>query len=148
MKQLPHLVAAGDDVGKRGVLSKLFLQPAVFGRKRQLLTSLLEHRHQNAHVDRFLDEAEGARLHRFDGLGNAAVTRHHDDLRFGTGLPEMTQQVQALRVGQHHVHQDQLWTPRRQRVPSLLARPGRSDEIPARFDQQLQETRRNHGRLR
>ena len=119
MEELAHLVAARDDVRKARVIAKLFLQPLVFGRKLKLLGGLVEHHEKHIGVHRLLDKAERARLHRLDGLGHAAVAGHHDDLRLGARLLEVSQKIDPVGIGQHQVHEDDFRAPRSQNLPSL-----------------------------
>ena len=139
MEQLPHLVAARDDVGEARVIAQLFLQPLVFGRQLELLGGLVEHDEQHIGIDRLLDEAERPGFHRLDGLRHAAVAGHHDDLRLRARLLEVPQEVDAVGVGQHEVHEDDFRPPRPENLPSLRRIRRRPGQIPSRLDQQLQE---------
>ncbi len=139
VEQLPHLVAARDDVREARVVAQLFFQPLVFGRELELLGGLVEHDEQHVGVDRLLDEAEGAGLHRLDRLRHAAVAGDHDDLRLRAGLLEIAQQVDAVGIGQHQVHQDDFRPPRPENLPSLRSIRRRPGQVPAGLDQQFQE---------
>ena len=127
VKQLAHLVAARHDVGEARVLAQLLLEPLVLGRQLKLLGGLVEHHQQHVGIDRLLDEAERAGLHRLDGLRHTAVPGDHDDLRLRARLLEISQQVDAVGVGQHQIHEDDFRPPRAKNLPSLRSigrRPG------------------------
>ena len=139
MEELPHLVAARDDVREARMVAQLFLQPLVFGRELQLFGGLIEHHQQHVRIHGLLDEAEGAGLHRLDGLRHAAVAGHHDDLRLGARFLEVLEEIDAVRVGQHQVHQRNFRSPGPENLAGLGSIGRRPGQIPSWFHQQFQE---------
>ena len=75
------------------------------------LDRALEHRQQRVGLDRLLDEAVRAGLHRLDRLRHAAVAGDDDHLGVGVRLLEPAQQLQPVDVGQHHVGHDDVGLP-------------------------------------
>ena len=57
----------------------------------------------------------------------------------GTGFLEVPEQVDAIGIGQHQVHQHDFRPPRAQYLASLRGVGGGSGQIPSGLDQQLQE---------
>jgi hypothetical protein len=139
VKELPHLVAARDDVGEARVIAELLFQPFVLGGQLQFFGRLVQHHEQDVCIDRFLDEAESAGLHRFDGFGDAAIPGHHNDLGFRTRFLEVSEQVNPVGVRQHQVHQHHFWPPGAKNLAGLCGVRRGPGQIPSWLYQQLQE---------
>ncbi len=75
------------------------------------LDRALEHRQQRVRLDRLLDEAVRAGLHRLDRLRHAAVAGDDDHFGLGIGLLELAEQLEPVRVRQHHVGHDDVGLP-------------------------------------
>jgi hypothetical protein len=99
----------------------------------------VEHDQEHVGIDGLLDEAERARLHRFDRFRHAPIAGHHDDLRLGARLFEVFEEIDAVRIRKHQIHQHDFRAPRPENLPSLCRIGRRSGQIPAGLYQQFQE---------
>ncbi len=111
LEHLVHLLALADDVAEAELALELLLEQLVLAYQLAALDRALEHRQQRVGLDRLLDEAVRAGLHRLDRLGHAAVAGDDDDFGRGMRLLEPAQQLQPVRVGQHHVGDDDVGLP-------------------------------------
>ena len=106
LEHLVHLLALADDVAEPELPFELLLEQQVLADQIAPLDGALEHREQRVGLDRLLDEAVRARLHRLDRLRHAAMAGDDDDFGIGMDLLELPQQLEAVRVRQHHVGHD------------------------------------------
>ena len=111
LEHFVHLLALADDVAEAELPLELLLEQEVLADEIAALDRALEHLQQRIGLDGLLDEAVRARLHRLDGLDDAAVAGDHDDLGVGVDLLEFPEQLEAVRVGQHHVGHDDVGLP-------------------------------------
>ena len=89
-------------------------------------------------LDRLLEEAEGAGLHRLDRLRDVALAGDDDDLGVGVDLLELAQQLDAVDVGQHHVGDDDVGPPRLEDLFAARADQRGPDLVALVLEQDLQ----------
>ncbi len=112
LEELLHLLALADHVLELVAVLQLRLELLVLVDQRLLLDRLLELVEQALGVDRLLEKVERAGLHRLDRSRDVALPGDDDDLGFGIELLELAHQLDAVDVGQHHVGDDRVGTPR------------------------------------
>ena len=111
LEHFVHLLALADDVAEPELPLELLLEQQVLADQIAPLDGALEHRQQRVGLDRLLDEAVRAGLHRLDGLGHAAVAGDDDDFGIGMDLLELPEQLQPVGVRQQHVGDDDVRLP-------------------------------------
>src|SRR5262245_1523953 len=145
LEHLVHLLALADDVAEAELPFHLHLEEGVLVDEIPALDGPLEHGQQRIGLDRLLDEAVRAPLHRLDGLRHAAVAGDDDDFRVGVRLLELPQQLQPVDVGQHHVRDDNVGLPGLEDLLAPRTDHRSADLIPLMLEQNLQPL--DHGRL-
>ena len=133
-----HLLALADDVAEAELPFELLLEQQVLADAVAPLDRPLQHRQQRVGLDRLLDEAVRARLHRLDRLRHAAVAGDDDDLGVGVDLLELAQQLEAVDVRQHHVGDDDVGLPGLEDLLAAGADHRRPDFVPLVLEQDLQ----------
>ncbi len=78
-------------------------------------------------------------------LGTLAVPRHHDDLGGRVGLLELAQELQPVRIGQHHVRHDDVGLPGPEDLVAAGPDHRRPDLVALVLEQNLQPL--DHRRL-
>ena len=138
LEQILHLLALADDVVEPVPIVQPLFQLLVLVEERLLLDGLLELVEQAFGVDRLLQEIERAGLDRLDGPRDVALAGDDDDFRFRIELLELAHELDPVDVGEHHIGDDRVGTPRLEEFLAPSADQCSSDVEARVLEQDLQ----------